>query len=151
MMVESILANYAKNLKYNVKVVRLSNVYGKFNQLDDTTLIKKIIKNKLNNTRFSININKNSTKDYIYIDNAIEGIILTLFCPEKFEIYNIAFGESYSVNDISKMLDFQIDFDDTNMKELHSRIDITKSQTKLGFFPKINFQSGLNKIITNTE
>jgi len=43
-LAESLLFNYSKNLSYNIGILRLSNVYGKFNNLDDSTLIKKIIR-----------------------------------------------------------------------------------------------------------
>jgi len=150
-MIESILNNYYTKLNYNIKIVRLTNVYGRFNILDDTTLIKKIIKCKINNNILSVNANKYSSKDYIYIDDAINGILKLLLHQGKFEIYNIGSGESYSLKDISKMIDLQIECIDNNQKEFHCGISIKKAQENLDFKSQISFQNGLNKIITKTE
>lgn len=150
-MIESILSNYSFKVNYDIKVVRLSNVYGRFNQLDDTTLIKKIIKSKINNNKLSVSANKHSTKDFIYIDDAIIGIIKTLLHPGKFEIYNIGSSGSYSLNDISEMIELPIEFTDNNSKESYSNISIRKAQNNLGFNPQITFKNGLNKIINKNE
>jgi nucleoside-diphosphate-sugar epimerase len=45
-LTESLLFNYSKKLNYKIAILRLSNVYGKFNSLDDSTLIKKIVRYK---------------------------------------------------------------------------------------------------------
>jgi len=150
-MIESILSNYSLKVNYDIKIVRLSNVYGRFNQLDDTTLIKKIIRSRIDKNILSVNANKLSTKDYIYIDDAIIGITRVLLHPGEFEIYNIGSGESYSLKDISEMIDLQIEFIEDKTNEYHSRISIRKAQENLGFNPQLNIRERLNKIINKKE
>ena len=72
-LTESLLINYSKNVDYKIAILRLSNVYGNFDCLDDSTLIKKIIRYKKNSLNsLSVKQNRYSEKDYIHINDVIE-------------------------------------------------------------------------------
>lgn len=141
-LIESMAMNYSKELNYKTTVVRLSNVYGKFNKLDESTLIKKMFKCKLDNMGLETSQNRNSKKDYIYISDAIEGILRALL-SERNDIFNIASGVSYSVDEISKIIDIKIDYKDENKEILFSNISIKKAKDILDFNPKVNISEGL--------
>lgn len=145
---ESVLYNSSNKLAYKIKIARLSNVYGKFNQLDDSTLIKQIVKRKIDNAPLITTVNPVSRKDYIYIDDAIRGIISLLFCKNKFEVYNIGFGKSSSLEEISKILNLEIKYQST-VPIVHNNISVNKAAAILGFKPEIDLQSGLQKIISD--
>jgi nucleoside-diphosphate-sugar epimerase len=150
-MIESMLFNYSEKVNYEIKIVRLSNVYGRFNKLDDSTLIKKIIKSKIDDNILSVNVNKNSSKDYIYIDDALIGILKVLIYPSKFEVFNIGSGFSYSLNEISEMMNFKIGFADNCLNETHCGISIRKAKKELEFSIQNNFQNCLENIINKKE
>ncbi len=142
-LAESLLFNYSKNLSYNIGILRLSNVYGKFNDLNDSTLIKKILRyKKENKDDLKVNQNRNSTKDYIYIDDVVECIINIMLNIEKTDIYNVSYGKSYSLNDISNILDINIDSDDT-IEPIYSNISNKKLKKEFKIKLKYSFENGL--------
>ncbi len=145
-LIESIVMNYSKELNYKTTIVRLSNVFGKFDKLDENTLIKKMFKCKLNNINLEISQNRSSKKDYIYISDAIEGILRALLSGRN-DIFNIASGVSYSIDEISKIIDIKIDYKNENKEILFSNISIKKAKDILGFNPLVNINEGFRKVL----
>ncbi len=147
-LAESILLNSAEKLNYEIVIVRLSNVYGMFDELNDSTLIKKIIRLKSENSELKIRKSvADSKKDYIYIDDAIEGIIQCAMFGENKEIFNIAYGKSFSIKEISDILKLKLAFENDNSKPVFSNISIKKSISKIQFKPKIDLKTGLLKTL----
>ena len=146
-LIESMVMNYSKKLDYETTIVRLSNVYGKFDKLDESTFIKKMFKCKLNNTNLETNQNRNIKKDYVYISDAIEGILRALLLSERNDVFNIALGVSYSLNEISKIMDMKIDYKNENKEAVFSNISIKKAKDILGFNPLVNINDGFKKVL----
>ena len=146
-LVESLLFNYAKNVDYNIGILRLSNVYGKFDNFDDSTLIKKIIRCKMEGTSsLFVKENKKSKKDYIYIDDVVESIVNIMINIKKTDVYNLAYGRSYSLHELSKFLDMNIETDDKNEPK-YSNISIEKLKKDFGLVANYSLEDGINKII----
>lgn len=146
-LAESLLFNYSKKLNYKIAILRLSNVYGKFNCLDDATLIKKIVRYKrelLDN--LSVGQNRYSTKDYIHIDDVVQNIVHVMLNIKKTDVYNLAYGKSYSLDYISKILDLNIESDET-IKPIYSNISNNKIRKEFSINFKYSFEDGLKNTI----
>jgi len=148
LLTESILLNYSKKIDYKINIVRLSNVFGKFQQDDDATLIKKIFRYKKNNLTLTLYQNIfDSTKDYIYISDALSGIIKTATLGTENNIYNIASGKSFSVRAITTILNQEVNIIKSKMKPCFSNICIEKSKQHLNFVPSYQMESALKQTI----
>lgn len=146
-LAESLLFNYARKVNYKIAILRLSNVYGKFNCLDDATLIKKIVRYKrefLDN--LSVKQNRYSTKDYIHIDDVVQNIVHVMLNIKKTDIYNLAYGKSYSLDYISKILDLNIESDET-IKPIYSNLSNSKIREAFSIEFKYGFEDGLKNTI----
>ena len=144
-LVESLLINYSKNVDYKIAILRLSNVYGNFDCLDDSTLIKKIIRYKqesLNN--LNVKQNRYSKKDYIHINDVVESIINVLIKIKDTDIFNLAYGKSYSLDNISNILNLDIQSDET-VKPTYSKISSSKIKKEFSLVFKHDFESELKK------
>jgi len=146
-LLESTVMNYSEKLNYKTTVVRLSNVYGKFDKLDESTFIKRMFKCKLNNANLETNQNRESKKDYVYISDAIEGILRALLLSKKSDIFNIASGVSYSIDEISKIIGVKIDYKNESREVFFSNISVKKAKDFLDFNPKVDINEGLKKIL----
>lgn len=150
-LAESLLFNYARKVNYKIAILRLSNVYGKFNSLDDATLIKKIVRYKrefLDN--LSVEQNRYSTKDYIHIDDAVQNIVNVMLNIKSTDVYNLAYGKSYSLDEISKILDLNIESDET-IKPIYSNISNNKIRKEFSVDFKYGFEDGLKNTILQGE
>lgn len=93
------------------------------------------------------------TRDYIYIDDAIEGILSALDKSMPFEIYNIGSGNSTSlkslVSNISKVFDSKLTItkvDTRNQDIPHMKADIRKASKQLSWAPRIELIDGLQRM-----
>ena len=143
---ESLLLNYSKKVNYKIAILRLSNVYGNFNCLDDSTLVKRIIRYKKESLgKLVVNENKNSKKDYIHINDVIENIINVMLNIKKTNTYNMALGKSYSLDDISKILQIDIKCND-KLNPVYSNISNNKIKKDFSIVFKTDFENGLKKL-----
>jgi len=152
MLLESVLWNSAAKVDFKVSICRLSNLYGRYTKedLNDSTYLKLLIKASIEKKPILVEQNISGTKGYIFIDDAIKGLIYSAVNAGKSDIYNICSGESYSIGDWLKYLQVEYTLVDKKRPSLHSRNSIKKANTELNFQPS-NFlhNTEFNKIFQN--
>ena len=134
--------------KINYSILRLFNVYGNG---QTTGVIANFEKNILENKPLTIFGDGEAIRDFIHIDDVVDGIILSMKSASG--IYNIASGNGTSISDLVKLL---IELSGKNSKIIYqparkaeiiySVADITKSQNELKFNPKISLNVGLQSL-----
>jgi len=132
--------------KINYSILRLFNVYGTG---QTTGVIANFKKNILENKPLTIFGDGHAIRDFIHIDDVIDGIILSMKSTSG--IYNIASGTGTSINNLAKLLihlfekNSEIIYKSVRTGEIiRSIANITKSQQELGFYTKISLNSGLS-------
>lgn len=83
-------------------LLRLSSVYGP-GQISQG-LIPNLIRAAISNTYISINGGGKARRDYLYIDDAVSAIALSLK-RNTGGVFNIASGESFSVNQVKNIIE----------------------------------------------
>jgi dTDP-L-rhamnose 4-epimerase len=135
---------------------RYQNVYGPGQSLKNPyTGILSIFSNSLRQNH-DLNIFEDGTesRDFVYIDDVVNGTILGLERDEAaYQTFNIGTGVAIDVLSIAKKLkeiyhsDSRITVSGNYRKGdiRHNLADITNSQKKLGYSPSVNFDEGLKK------
>ncbi len=154
MQMEKILEEYAIKYRLNIINLRLFNVYGKNQSAAYAGVITKFIDNIKNNKPLVIFGDGSNTRDFISIEDVVYSIHKSIEHLEnkRGNVYNIASGESISINDLAKLLlsisGKKIDIQFKQAKQG----DIKKSETlvdlasrELNFETKINLEEGLKK------
>jgi UDP-glucose 4-epimerase len=154
MQMEKILEEYAIKYRLNIINLRLFNVYGKNQSAAYAGVITKFIDNIKNNKPLVIFGDGSNTRDFISIEDVVYSIHKSIEHLEnkRGNAYNIASGESISINDLAKLLlsisGKKIDIQFKQAKQG----DIKKSETlvelasrELNFETKINLEEGLKK------
>ncbi|MCT7605864.1 NAD-dependent epimerase/dehydratase family protein [Aliarcobacter butzleri] len=139
---------------YNVKVTiaRPFNIYGK-NQ-KDMFLIPYIIKQVLNDDVINVK-DLYPKRDYIYLDDLIDGLVKTIENKKQFSIYNFGSGSELSVQEIIDIIQKIAGTKKEIISEKQERpneimnviADITKAKYELGWEPKFSFEKGIKYII----
>ena len=131
--------------KINYIILRLFNVYGN-GQV--TGVIANFRKNILENKPLTIFGDGKATRDFIHIDDVIDGISLSIKSTSG--IYNIASGNGTSISNLAKLLiqlfenNSEIIYKSARVGEInYSVANITKSKKELGFYTKIPLNAGL--------
>lgn len=145
---------YAKYFNLHITILRPFNIYGPGQ--NKNFLIPTLI-NQLNNSD-EITIQDGEPKrDYLYIDDLIHAISLVIENNFKFEIFNLGFGKSYSINDVVNILKIIKNKDITIIDKKIRRIneimntiaDINKAKKLLNWKPEITMIEGLTKVVNN--
>jgi len=142
---------------YNIPVtmLRYFTVYGPRQRPD--MLMHKVISNVLRNEPPIIFGDGNQSRDFTYVEDAVQGTILAWTSKESVgESFNIGGGGNIKVNDLMKLL-----IEGCNKTGIvepkhtekapgdvqHTQADISKAQEKLSYSPKIGVKEGVKRMI----
>ena len=150
-IIEDICIFYRNKLNVKTLILRPSNVYGP--DLNSKSFIIKILKEILNDEKFIIN-SMEIKRDYIYIDDLIDGIFKSIYYNGKYYIFNIGSGESVSHKTIVNLINsyknfkFEIKNENKNLKNKDETLmNIVLIKKEMNWEPKINISIGIEKII----
>lgn len=95
-----------------------------------------------------------ATREFLYVEDASDGIILAIEKYDKPEPVNLGSGREISIKDLTHMVLDIMQFEgevrwDASKPESHARclLDTTKAQKELGFRPKTDIKEGLKKTV----
>jgi dTDP-glucose 4,6-dehydratase len=145
--------SYFRTFDLDVRITRCSNNYGP-NQYPEK-LVPFFIKRLLAGQTVPLYGTGVNVREWIHVDDHIRGINLVEMNGDPGEIYNLGSGEHFTNIDIAHQLinnlalpeDRIVFVEDRKGHDLRYSLNITKAKSKLGFEPKIKFQSGLMETI----
>lgn len=120
-------------------------------------VLAKFITQMLRGEQPTINGDGEQSRDFTYIDNAVEANLLACKAPAakvSGQVLNIATGRRVSLNETFKALQRLTSYSGTakygparggDIK--HSLADISKAESALGYKPKVNFEEGLRRTV----
>lgn len=132
-------------------IIRPSTVYGPM--FDETSrLINNFLTSAFKNKNLRIYGDKDKTLDFTYIDDFVDGIMLTMNNGWNKE-YNISGNNSVKIYDIAKYIlknvksKSKIKFFPPEIAQPQEvKVDISEIE-KIGYKPKVNIWEGINKMI----
>ena len=155
LMIEKLL--YLYNFKYNLdyKIVRLSNPYGPYQRPNGILgVVSTSIYNALNDKEITIYGDGKIVRDFIYIDDAIRGIINISNSKTNTRIYNLGTGIGTSINDmlmiIEKVLNKKINIKYSKSRKIDYKInclDISLYENEFGKINNLSLEEGIKKTI----
>jgi GDP-L-fucose synthase len=141
-----------------VCVVRPANIYGEFDDFDWETshvipaLIRKVVER---HSPLEVWGDGNDLKEFIYVQDFIDGMLLAMEKSEGFDPINIATGHPCTVKDVLKALlkidgyeDAKVVFDTSKPTMIPKRlVDVSKARKQLGFQAKVSLEDGLARTV----
>ena len=151
---------YSNRIKDPMKtiVVRPGNLYGPYDKFDweKSKVIPAIMRRAIErHDPFEVWGDGMDLKDFLYIDDCIDGLILAMQNLDDFEPINIASGVPVTIREVlgeilkaSKYTDANIQYDPTKPSMIPKRmIDISLAKDKLGFYPKVSLEEGILRTV----
>jgi UDP-N-acetylglucosamine 4-epimerase len=155
---------FYRSYGFNTIGLRYFNVFGKRQTPKSTyaAVIPKWIDEIIKNKEVFINGDGDTSRDFCYIENAVQANILAATTTSKIalnNVYNVAVGDRTSLNQLYKILVELIkkknkfthskliyrDFRDGDVR--HSQADISKAKKLLGFTPIYKVRKGLKETV----
>lgn len=154
LLIEKYLKLYSHFYGMKYKIIRLSNPYSeKVYHGKKQGVIPIIIDNILNNNPIAV-WGENQIRDYIYIDDAINGIISILNYQGSLHTFNIGSGEGHALNDVIKLAETKLN-KNARLEEYPPRkcdvktniLDITRVKQETGWAPSVSLSKGIDIIV----
>jgi UDP-glucose 4-epimerase len=149
-LAEQIYEKYSKIHKLDVTILRFSNIYGKSKKLG---LIPNMLSSNPKKPVY-FSHSGNQYRDFLYVDDAVNGIIQTIKTnPKFFDIFNICSNKKYTPKKIAKIITSlskeKISYKLTNEKSDEKCIwaNNAKANKIINFKPKIELDTGISLIL----
>jgi UDP-glucose 4-epimerase len=151
--IEQYFSLYKKIHNIDYVVVRLANPYGPWQRpLIGQGLVATLIYKALNGESIEVWGSGENVRDYIYIDDAIEGILAAAQNGQSGEIYNVGTGKGTSINELIGMmreaLSLEITFNYAEARNVDVKrnvLDNKKLSRRTGWKPVVNFDVGVQR------
>ncbi|MCK4736820.1 MAG: NAD-dependent epimerase/dehydratase family protein [Methanophagales archaeon] len=147
---ENLCYLYWKNYKVPTVSLRYFTVYGPRQRPD--MAIHKFVKAILNGDEITVFGDGTQTRDFTYVDDAVEANILAANNNVVGEIFNIGGGSRISVNDLIGMMEniigkkAKVKYIEKQKGDVRDTLaDVSKAQKELRWKPKIDIFNGLRE------
>ncbi len=146
------------NRKMAFTSLRSTMAYGEFDHFDEKIahFLPSMIRRVVNRERpIEIWGDGNTTRDLIYAGDVIEAVWSALERPAGYEAFNIAYGQSFSVNEVLQKICAIDNFTDAEVAHVpgkptsmaHRRFATAKARDVLNFKPSTFLEEGLRRTI----
>ena len=156
---------FAKNYDFKTIGLRYFNIFGKRQDPNGAyaAVIPKWVASVLNNEDVYINGDGETSRDFCYIDNAVQSNILAAMTENNEaidQVYNVALNDRTSLNELHRMIEDKIlqrvqglekkepiyrDFRPGDVR--HSQASVDKANNLLEYRPKYKISEGLDETI----
>jgi UDP-N-acetylglucosamine/UDP-N-acetylgalactosamine 4-epimerase len=138
---------------------RYFNIFGPRQDPDGpyAAVIPLFVKGILNQTPVYINGDGNQTRDFTFVENAVQVNIKGMLTNNKTafkQVYNVAVGERFTVNELYKACqtqlrsNFKATYRESRVGDIRDSLaDITLAKKLLGYLPTKKFEDGLIETI----
>jgi UDP-glucose 4-epimerase len=152
-----ILEQYLQQ-RSNYTTLRLSNVYG-INQRPENPycgVVSRFIDCIRYNKPIMINGNGNATRDYTYINDVVNALIICIYVSALETEINIGTGKETSIFELIEIIgkcinhSTQIHFKEGRSIDLIQRrcLDINKAKKMLNWYPEFSLEQGMKDMLT---
>lgn len=152
---------YARTFDFKTIGLRYFNVFGKRQDPNGAyaAVIPKWTSSMIKGMDVFINGDGETSRDFCFIDNAVQINILAATAPEesKNEVYNVAVGDRTSLNKLYEYILSALDVNNINVIKKpiyrdfrvgdvrHSQANIKKAKNLLGYEPKYRINQGIEE------
>ncbi|HLZ39520.1 MAG TPA: NAD(P)-dependent oxidoreductase [Candidatus Sulfotelmatobacter sp.] len=144
---------YEMDFGMRVVIVRPFNMYGPGQK--PPFLIPTIVEQAMDDSRSDIRLKDlRPRRDYLYVDDAIEFLLLTLGKNVK-GVYNLGSGESASVAEVAELIRHAVGTDKPVVSDeqprpqevMDVRADISRAASELGWHPTTSLAKGIREVV----
>ncbi len=153
---------YAQAYKMELVGLRYFNIFGPRQDPSGpyAAVIPLFIQAAINKTAFQVFGNGEQTRDFTFVENAVQANIRALFSPRATEhpVYNVAVGDRFSIlqliDQIQELTGIQLPIDNLAPRPrdiLDSMADISKATKTLEFASLIKLKQGLKSTLDHFQ
>ena len=134
--------------------LRLFNVYGPRSRTSGAygAVFGVFLAQKIHNKPFTVVGDGTQTRDFTFVSDAVEALIMAAKSSIENEVLNVGSGNNYSVNRLVELLKGDIIYIPKRPSEPDcTHADITKIKKLLGWQPRITLEKGVGILLDNSS
>jgi UDP-glucose 4-epimerase len=141
---------------YGLKVIstRFFNVFGTRSRTSGTygAVFGVFLAQKLAGRPLTVVGDGNQSRDFTYVTDICEGMLLAARSKYECEVFNLASGKPQTVNYLASLISSEV----VNIPKRPGEPDIThadisKAVRQLGYQPKVSFEEGVSRVIDSID
>jgi len=153
---EKLALEFSSLYDIDTVALRYFNIFGPWQdpEGDYAAVIPKFISLMVDGKRPVINGDGAQSRDFTYIDNAVQANVLGAESDLTGEVFNVGTGSRVTINELVEALNDLLDtniepvYDDPRPGDVrHSHADISKAERLLGYDPEVGFNEGLKRTV----
>ena len=156
---EGYCSAYKKTFNLDTVILRFGNVYGP-GSIHKSSVVAKFIQKALAGEVLEIYGDGNQTRDFIFIDDLIDAIILSLTSDDiGGEIFQISSNKETAIEDLKNIIVAELinrGIKNTIIKNVLKRVgdvkrnysDTAKAKKKLGWKPRVQLKVGISRTVS---
>ncbi|MEM3637166.1 MAG: SDR family NAD(P)-dependent oxidoreductase [Conexivisphaerales archaeon] len=148
---ELLILSYSFTYSFNSTILRFFNIYGYQPNPSYAGVVARFIQAALRNDNLTIYGTGSQTRDFVYIDDAVNAILRSLDSPKE-GIFNVASGKETSISKLADIIQetagrkMRVIFKPRRESDItRSLADIRKISKELGWRPKYTIEQGLKE------
>tara|TARA_B100000767_G_C19661711_1_gene491285 strand:+ start:69 stop:1052 length:984 start_codon:yes stop_codon:yes gene_type:complete len=149
---EEIILHYSYVYNLDVVSLRLFNVYGTRSRTSGTygAMFGVFLAQKLANKPFTVVGDGEQTRDFTYVDDIVQALVVVAKNKCKNKVYNAGSGKTISINRIIEQLKGEKVFIPKRPSEPECTFaDISSIKDDTGWNPKITIETGIEELMKN--
>ncbi len=149
---EEIILHYSYVYNLDVVSLRLFNVYGTRSRTSGTygAMFGVFLAQKLANKPFTVVGDGEQTRDFTYVDDIVQALVVVAKNKCKNKVYNAGSGKTISINRIIEQLKGEKVFIPKRPSEPECTFaDISLIKDDTGWNPKITIETGIEELMKN--
>jgi nucleoside-diphosphate-sugar epimerase len=152
---ETLVMEYFRQYKADVRIVRIFNTYGPNSALEDGRMIPNFVSQALKNEPITIYGDGTKTRSITYVSDLVDGLIKAMFTPNTAgEVFNLGSSEEHTILEYAQMI-IQLCNSSSEIRFESSRIDdperrranTNKAKQILNWQRQISMEDGLRETI----
>ena len=151
---EELVMHWAKIYDLQSISLRLFNVYGPRSRTNGTygAVFGVFLAQKLAGAPFTVVGDGEQTRDFTFVSDVVEALLMAARSTRSGEIYNVGSGATVSVNQLTELLGGQKVYVPKRPGEPDcTYADTTKIFAELGWSPKVSIDKGVTEVIKMIE
>lgn len=149
---EILMRMYSKLYGFPAVVLRVFSAFGPGQK--KYTALYKFVDSIVQESPLILFNNGLARRDYLYVDNCVEGIMLAMKHRKDFDLFNLAQGDNSTLIDVVRLLESilgktaEIKYEVSPPGVINSLpADISKIHRQWGYKPMVTFRAGLEKLV----
>lgn len=151
---ERYVLHWGKVYRLGVLSLRLFNVYGLRSRTSGAygAVFGVFLAQKLNNKPFTVVGDGTQTRDFTFVTDAVNALVMAAESDIANEVINVGSGNTYSVNYLVKLLGGDVVHIPKRPGEPDcTYADIAKIRRLLGWEPKVSFEEGVSILLEHID